>query len=450
MMQFGPTKTCTGDHGTSCGSLYPKDAVPEEKFAKDKSAKDQTPFKTCEDCRILDRSRRVIIRKGHKDKSVTAQKKIQEGASEYGYCVCPRHGGANPSQHDRDKIPIDSLRKVKGNKNSDLFLMCEDCRTSENTIAQIRVETIKAEAAQNGIELCGTCKGVFNDDRTKATNLDGSTSCICESCKLAQYKASDLLAQKFARVKTRTMLKNQCSCFKCKRIILRALPGMSGPLRLDTYEIDGIRYFDYDSKRCPVSFIIEKYPHLLELRVLDFDHLTEKEQRERGLLKPEDKFVAKVRTVCRMRSESKMTLEALKCQLLCVECHIIETIGREMGYAESELSRLTRQKMQYVNNLKAKGCSCCGYFNENMPRFFDMDRIDPSSKIDDVSEMVRNGRYTLNDVINECLKCRVLCKFCHRIHTSNQVDERLKIRNEKVVILQNNLASVTTPDANKS
>ena len=49
-----------------------------------------------------------------------------------------------------------------------------------------------------------------------------------------------------------------------------------------------------------------------------------------------------------------------------------------------------------------------------------MDHLVISEKVACVSQMVRDSKYSIEDVINECSKTRVLCAFCHVIHTRNQ------------------------------
>ena len=44
--------------------------------------------------------------------------------------------------------------------------------------------------------------------------------------------------------------------------------------------------------------------------------------------------------------------------------------------------------------------------------------------------MCKYADYSLDDLIKECSKCRVLCKHCHKIHTNKQAKEGLfKSRN---------------------
>lgn len=35
-----------------------------------------------------------------------------------------------------------------------------------------------------------------------------------------------------------------------------------------------------------------------------------------------------------------------------------------------------------------------------------------------ISEMVKQSKYTFNDLITEISKCTVLCRFCQTIHTN--------------------------------
>ena len=67
-----------------------------------------------------------------------------------------------------------------------------------------------------------------------------------------------------------------------------------------------------------------------------------------------------------------------------------------------------------------------------MLRFFDLDHIDPEYKVDCVSRMIKEN-YTLEDLIEECKKCRTLCGDCHRVHTRNQLKAGLIKRGDKVL-----------------
>ena len=160
----------------------------------------------------------------------------------------------------------------------------------------------------------------------------------------------------------------------------------------------------------------------LELRVIDFDHLTEEEQRDRKLLLPNEIYVPKStgkKSISQMGSEHTMRLESKKCQILCIRCHVLTTMFREKGLRKR--SGLEKVKLDYVNKLKCGGCKICGYINSELPRFFDMDHLDPNTKTECVGRMVMSHEFSLQQVKSECELCRVLCRECHRIHTSTQL-----------------------------
>ena len=154
-----------------------------------------------------------------------------------------------------------------------------------------------------------------------------------------------------------------------------------------------------------VKEFIEEYSDLLEYRVLDFDHLP-----------TEDPSMKKLCAVSRAKTKENMTIESLKCQLVDCKCHLIETIKREKGrkkYGEH------LNKKEYVDNIKKSGCSFCNYIPEKdcMLRFLHMDHIDRSTKIYNISNMVMDHKYSMEDLREELDKCRPLCLFCHRILT---------------------------------
>jgi hypothetical protein len=121
-----------------------------------------------------------------------------------------------------------------------------------------------------------------------------------------------------------------------------------------------------------------------------------------------------------MKSERSMRLESKGCQNLCVKCHIEETIDREIGVDENHRSLLAREKIRYLDTIKVNGCVSCKEKYPNLYRFIDMDHIDPSNKIDNISCMINNDDITLDQFKEECHKCRPLCRHCHIIHTRNQ------------------------------
>jgi hypothetical protein len=52
---------------------------------------------------------------------------------------------------------------------------------------------------------------------------------------------------------------------------------------------------------------------------------------------------------------------------------------------------------------------------------FDWDHIDPETKIDSISNMC-NTLQNIEKINQEIRKCRLLCCYCHRLHTREQGD----------------------------
>ena len=76
-------------------------------------------------------------------------------------------------------------------------------------------------------------------------------------------------------------------------------------------------------------------------------------------------------------------------------------------------TRLKKIRRRWLNMYKVrKGCSLCGY-NAN-PAALQFDHLDPSLKVQDVSNMIT---LKLKRLMDEVRKCRVLCANCHMIHT---------------------------------
>jgi hypothetical protein len=185
---------------------------------------------------------------------------------------------------------------------------------------------------------------------------------------------------------------------------------------------------------------------------LEFDHLD-----------PKNKF----KPVTQIFNIEKLRAEAAKCQLLCIWCHRIKTAaerpapviytkpepdaegricngllcqgqirsiehfyrrkGKPSGYCKTCIllrQRQTRNKRAaYVNNLKNnvfKECQLCEReVEEGFEMCFDFDHIDPKTKKNSISRMVRSGA-SHKALDAEIAKCRLLCCYCHRKHTAEQ------------------------------
>ena len=77
----------------------------------------------------------------------------------------------------------------------------------------------------------------------------------------------------------------------------------------------------------------------------------------------------------------------------------------------------------YVDNLKRQcGCSVCGYKTDTLFRFLENDHLDPENKIANIAGMVKDNNCTLEQLIEELKKCRIICRHCHKIHTHKQLE----------------------------
>lgn len=398
------------------GSKHPRNKVPVLLFRKNPSDPRSLLLKTCLDCRKYQKN--CNIRMQERRKKIAEDQKIN---NDFRFCPDTKHNTLSNSIYDRDKVPIVFFRKEPKDPRSLLFETCLDCRKYKANYNKHRISEKKKDAGKEGHFFCTHCHKKKTADQ-RAVNLDGTLSILCLICKEIEKTRSLNIRKWYNDIKLELIAKYQCSCQKCRCIYLKPLDDGYIPIRLQISEIDGKPHVDYNGQFYSVDFFLITYKYLLELRIIQLDHLPESEQRERGLLPTNQSYIKKKKNVSKLSSDDAMRLEALKCQNLCCKCHLEETILRESGITENSRSHLERQKLNYVNQLKIKqgGCIICKFWDPNLIRFFDMDHIDPKNKTKDLSRMIKDNQYTLNDVIKECDKCRILCKHCHWIHTHKQ------------------------------
>lgn len=113
--------------------------------------------------------------------------------------------------------------------------------------------------------------------------------------------------------------------------------------------------------------------------------------------------------------------EISKCQSLCVNCHRKKTAAEQDRYrilvTDNANSLDRRYKAKNVKKLMAylsdKSCLRCG---ERDPIVLEFDHIDPTTKVDTISNMICSTR-SWTKIANEIAKCQILCANCHRIKT---------------------------------
>jgi len=408
---------CTGgNHGMECvGSIYPKDRVPEHLFRKDPKNSNSKLYKQCWDCRNYQRKGRLKLKNAvNKQKS-----EVLYQQRKYLHCQSNSHN-VSGSPYNKTEVPIEKF--INKESKDTFYNYCEDCRNYKSlTLKEWRSKTVMS--IESDLFFCLACnnKKPINEMYVKK---NGQMSKNCLKCKDLKKKWSkngtDAQKANYKTILYNRIKEDQSCCVRCKCIFLTPLNNTIIVRKYETYlKEDGLRYFNYEMKEYSVMFLIENYKESIELSAIQLDHMTEFELREKEILKEDEIYIPKINSVSAIRSIKTQNLESMKTQHLCLKCHLEVTIEREKGTYKIK-NPLKLCKFEYVNGIKLGGCISCGYKNENLLRFFDMDHLDPKIKVSTVSQMVQNKNYTLQDVILECYKCRVLCKFCHSIHTSIQ------------------------------
>lgn len=407
---------CNYLHTNCVGSLYSKDKVPREMFQKSNGGY----YKICSDCRKYNavKKNKCSEKKRNTDK---IKKELIQKDSELEFSFCPYNGHSNvvKSFHSKDLVPISFFRIEQNNPKSELFVNCLDCREYMKISMSKCINNINSLAEDKGMYVCRNCNKLI-DHCDRAINLDGTLGTQCIPCKEYGKQLRDKNKQYYINIKLEFVEEHQCSCYDCKFLFLKPNENSLVVRKIPTYKKcgDENRYALIDDKEMYVKDIIKLYYDDLEVSIIDLDHLPEKDQRERGLLLPNEIYVPKKLNVSAASSKSSIKLESLKCQHLCILCHVKATIEREKG--ESVKTGLIKSKHDYVSKLKEEGCSSCKFSDINTPKFFDMDHLDITTKKTTLSKMCIDPDYSLDDIIKECTKCRVLCKHCHRIHTNKQ------------------------------
>lgn len=416
------TKRCPGKTHRPCMKCpYPIDKIPERFFLKDPEDVRSKKLSTCWYCRVYTREKAGKSQARYTAASVESRRKLSETNGDLGFCPFSGHGGVVKTPYPRDKVPRHLFLKDPEDPKSYLYERCLDCRKYDADWSINNRHKKEFDAFTGGLYLCGGCHQQIKHEE-RALNLDGTTSVRCVPCQESMRQKYIKRKEIYRILKLEFIERFQVSCQKCKCIFLEPNPGELCPLKLPTFDRDGNRYFVADGIECAVLDLLKIGRDMFELTIIEFDHLPEDEQRKRGMLMSNELFVPKRDCVSCLASEYDIRRESLKTQHLCSMCHVEESILRESGISPAMGVRL--EKLNYVNNIKMQGCSSCG-FQDGCLRKLQLDHINPSEKILNLSDMIQGSTYTFQDVIDECAKCRVLCVLCHRVHTRNQHENGL-------------------------
>jgi hypothetical protein len=405
-----------GSHNKN--SEFPRDSVPRKfmlRFLDQPESSRNKIKKSCWDCRFKVRENKKLMHENAKNQRVL----VERGESNHLACTADIHPQC--SEHPKDKVPKELFKHDSEDPKSRNRKWCKDCRVAmKNIDVNSRIKQ-NSQAHLNNIELCEQCRHPI-DDTNRAVNRNGDFSRFCILCKELNKHRRKELTTHYNNLKLNRIKQQECGYFRCKKLFVIPFGSDSRIVRqFETFlDESGKRYIKIEDKYYPMVDAIEILQPFLELSVLEYDHLTLDEQLMLGIIDSKEKYSPKKGNVSSMSSEESMTQESTKCQLLCIECHVIVTIEREKLTNSDKKCRTLNEKQKYVNNLKCLGCVSCGYKNKKLLRFFDMNHI--TYKRANISTMVKSSKYSLSDVIEECKRCEVLCKNCHRIHTKKQIE----------------------------
>lgn len=393
-------------------SSIPEEKVPIKNFEKP-NRKDRY-FKSCVECREYANK----CKRNMKNRKLEEAKKLNKDPN-FKFCISSNH--KDVSNFPQDKVPIEMFFSKIGRKK--ILDNCSDCREHIYKVKSLYKEKLIEKSKNNDLGFCKKCYVVLEKENMRF-NEDGEISNFCLFCseKIPEInlKNKKRIKEIYYQILIEEIYKYESSCQRCKLIFLK--PENDNIVKeLNIYEKDGKNYVKYKEQEYLVLDFLDKYENLLEFRIIDFDHLTEEEQRERGILLPEEEYIPKINSVARMSNENSMRKEANKCQHLCCKCHVVVTNMRKFKDTKNNSSPEFLKRKEYVDKIKSEGCSVCGFYDPDpmLRGFMEMDHIDPSTKIKDVTKLIY-GSLTFEDLVEECSKCRPICKFCHRLHSYNQ------------------------------
>lgn len=315
---------------------------------------------------------------------------MEQSFSAFLECSYKQHGSCG-SPHPKARVPRELFVKES---NKTLLRMCLHCRTYKNKGHARRME--KKRKGVEGAE--GEFKCVHCSSMRSAS--------ICERCTENGIKGAKAVRESYARVILERVAEMGNCCVDCKKVFLKNPTGV-GFLTVDSLE--GINLDE------------------IECRNLEFDHLNEHEQLEAfGVV-----YGPKIRGVGQINSYAGQKLESRKCQLRCIFCHRRRT---QQNYAKrpgAYKRRKTRQKLklEYVKEKKIEIGFCasckCPVDPTNLC-YYEFDHIDPKQKRFPIANIAQVGaqKFTMEFLKEEMAMCQLLCSFCHRVRSRNQILEQ--------------------------
>lgn len=417
-------------HNKQC-ELYDKNNVPIKYFYQDPENISGKELSRCKWCR--DYFTGLLQIKNNKSRELTNEI-INKNDIKIKFCDNGMHTSSG-SPYPREQVPLEFFKKDNEDINDDTFKSCFYCRQYQTVQRKEIRKKAKEKLIPDNMFLCGTCFKL-NPINEQIENFDGTKSKSCADCKTSAINYKKKIKKLYRLLQLNTVINNEACCLLCGIIILKG-PNDGLPLTmLETKCVNNVRMVKYEEITYNSKDFLVKFSDQIEVRVLEFDHLSENEQRKKGLLLDNEIYTPKKSNVCNAGNESAMKLESKKCQLICKKCHVKETIRREEEKEEKIITSFVEREIritqkQIIKDRKALGCEICKYVNIDLPRFFDFDHLDPTTKLENIAAMVHLN-YSTNLIEQEMNKCRVLFKNCHHIHTITEVSNKI-IRKRKLI-----------------
>jgi hypothetical protein len=141
----------------------------------------------------------------------------------------------------------------------------------------------------------------------------------------------------------------------------------------------------------------------------------------------------KVCDVSRAKTLRILLEELAKTVNRCKFCHRLKTKS-ERGKPWNALSRERKirrvfgwiLKRRALDRFDGKCYHCHRPFSENVSAAFDWDHLPGSTKLFQIGETLASSAHTIEEIVEEIKKCRMVCCSCHWIWTLERRGERLK------------------------
>lgn len=141
----------------------------------------------------------------------------------------------------------------------------------------------------------------------------------------------------------------------------------------------------------------------------------------------------KLGEVGNMTTVEKKLTESKKCKPYCRKCHCKHTFeneqcGKRKTEETNDKHRARNRAREFIINLKKQlgGCQnpdCCDVFDPDNLQFYEFDHVIFLDKLREISDMVAEG-YSIEAIKLELVKCILLCGYCHKIKTREDVIKR--------------------------